>query len=59
MQSFKLLGDFLDEHLTLNKHIDHVTDKLSRALYFLNRVKQFESLSSLRKLHFSLFHSHL
>jgi hypothetical protein len=59
MQSFKLLGVFLDEHLTLNKHVDHVTTKLSRALYLLNRVKQFVSLNSLRKLYFSLFHSHL
>jgi hypothetical protein len=42
MQSFKLLGVFLDEHL-----------------YILNRVKQFLSPSSLRKLYFSFFHSNL
>jgi hypothetical protein len=59
MQSFKLLGVFLDEHLTMNKHIDHVTAKLSKSLYILNRVKQLISPSSLRKLYFSLFHSHL
>jgi hypothetical protein len=59
MQSFKLLGVFLDEHLTLNKHIDHVTAKLSKSLYILNRVKQLISPSSQRKLYFSLFHSHL
>jgi hypothetical protein len=59
MQSFKLLGVFLDEHLTLNKHVDHVTAKLSKSLYILNRVKQFISPTSLRRLYFSLFHSHL
>jgi hypothetical protein len=59
MQSFKLLGVYLDEYLTLNKHVDHVTTKLSRALNLLNRIKQFVSLNSLRKLYFSLFHSHL
>jgi hypothetical protein len=59
LQSFKLLGVYLDEQLTLNKHVDHVTAKLSRSLYLLNRVKHFVSDNSLRKLYFSLFHSHL
>jgi hypothetical protein len=59
MQTFKLLGVFLDEHLTLNKHVDHVTAKLSKSLYILNRVKHFISPVSLRRLYFSLFHSHL
>ncbi len=59
LQSFKLLGVYLDEHLTLNKHTNHITSKLSRALYLLKRVKQLVSPSSLRKLYFSLFHSNL
>jgi hypothetical protein len=59
MQSFELLGVFLDEHLTPNKHVNQVSAKLSKSLYILNRVKQFISLTSLRKLYFSLFHSHL
>jgi hypothetical protein len=59
MQSFKLLGVYLEEHLTLNRHTDHVTAKLSKALYLINRVKHFVSCNSLRKLYFSLFHSHL
>jgi hypothetical protein len=59
MQSFKLLGIYLDEHLTLNKHVAHVSAKLTRSLYLLNRVKNFVSLASLKKLYFSLFHSHL
>jgi hypothetical protein len=59
MQSFKLLGVYLDEYLTLNKHVDHISAKLARSLYLLNRIKHFVSLNSLRKLYFSLFHSHL
>jgi hypothetical protein len=59
MQSFKLLGVYLDEFLTLNKHVDHIAAKLARALYLLNRIKYFVSMNSLRKLYFSLFHSHL
>jgi hypothetical protein len=49
----------LDEQLTLNKHVDHIAAKLSRSLYLLNRVKHFVPDSSLKKLYFSLFHSHL
>jgi hypothetical protein len=59
MQSFKLLGVFLDEHLSLNKHVNQTTAKLSRALYLLKRVKYFVSPGAMRKLYFSLFHSHL
>jgi hypothetical protein len=59
MQSFKLLGVYLDESLTLNKHVDHISAKLAKSLYLLNRIKHFVSLNSLRKLYFSLFHSHL
>jgi hypothetical protein len=59
LQSFKLLGIYLDEHLSLNKHLSHVAAKLTRALYLLKRVKHFVSPNSLRKLYFSLFHSHL
>jgi hypothetical protein len=58
-QSFKLLGVYLDEHLSLNSHITHVTAKLSKSLYLLRRVKHLVSPSSIRKLYFSLFHSHL
>ncbi len=59
LQSFKLLGVYLDESLTLNKHVDHISAKLAKSLYLLNRIKHFVSLNSLRKLYFSLFHSHL
>jgi hypothetical protein len=38
MQSFKLLGVFLDEHVTLNKHVAHITAKLAKTLYLLRRV---------------------
>jgi hypothetical protein len=50
LQSFKLLGVYLDEQLTLNKHVDHVAAKLSRSLYLLNRVKHYVSDSSPKTL---------
>ena len=59
MRSFKLLGVYLDEYLNLNKHTAHITAKLSRALFILRRVKHLVSSNSLKKLYYSLFHSHL
>jgi hypothetical protein len=59
MRSFKLLGVYLDEYLNLNKHTAHITAKLSRALFILRRVKHSVSSNSLKKLYYSLFHSHL
>jgi hypothetical protein len=59
MRTFKLLGIYLDEHLTLNKHVAHITAKLTRSIYLLRRVKNLISSASLKKLYFSLFHSHL
>ncbi len=50
---------YLDEQLTLNKHVSHVCAKLSRANYMLRRVANFLSAKCLRTLYFSLFHSHL
>jgi hypothetical protein len=32
-RSYKLLGIFLDEHLTLDAHSNHIVSKLSRSLY--------------------------
>jgi hypothetical protein len=58
-RSFKLLGIYLDEHLSLNKHIAHLSSKLTRSLFLLKRVKNIISANSLRKLYSSLFHSHL
>jgi hypothetical protein len=54
-----LLGVYLDEQLTLNKHVSHVCSKLSRANYMLRRVANFLTAKCLRTLYFSLFHSHL
>jgi hypothetical protein len=59
LRSFKLLGVFLDEHLSLSKHITHICSKLSRANFILRRVNNLLPQKCLRTLYFSLFHSHL
>ncbi len=59
LRSFKLLGVHFDEYLTFNKHISHVSAKLTRANFCLRRIANFISIKTLRTLYFSIFHSHL
>ena len=56
---YKLLGILIDEHLTLDHHTAHLTAKLSKAIFCLNRAKNFLPTKSLITLYHSLFHSHL
>jgi hypothetical protein len=58
-RSYKLLGIYLDENLTLNQHFSILSNKLSRALFFLRRVKNLLPPSALLTLYHSLFHCHL
>jgi hypothetical protein len=48
-RSFKLLGIYLDENLNFNANTTALSNKLSRALFFINRVNPLttraESLS--------------
>jgi hypothetical protein len=58
-QAFKLLGIYLDEHLNFNYNTAMLTSKLSRACFFINRVKHTLSPKALKTLYTSFFHSHL
>jgi hypothetical protein len=58
-RAYKLLGIYLDENLTLDKHVKHITNKLSRSLYSINRAKNILNQASMRALYFALIHSHL
>jgi hypothetical protein len=59
LRSYKLLGVYLDGNLTLNHHFSILSNKLSRALFFLRRVKNLLPPSALLTLYYSLFHCHL
>ena len=50
-QSHKLLGILFDEHLSFNYHIDLLKSKLSKALFCINRVKNFVPLKTLKTLY--------
>ncbi len=57
--AYKLLGVYVDEHLTFDYHTNHITSKLNRSLYCISKVKHFLPPPALRSLYFALFHSHL
>ena len=54
----KMLGVYLDEHLSFNFHCTKVLKKVSSALYMINRAKHFLSSASLKKLYYSIIHPH-
>jgi hypothetical protein len=58
-RSFKLLGIYLDENLNFNTNTSELVKKLSRASFFINRVKNSLSAKALKMLYTSFFHSHL
>ena len=57
--SAKFLGIYIDEHLTWQKHINHVNRKISRAMFAIKQTKHFLPRHILRNLYFTLIHSHL
>jgi len=57
--TYKYLGILIDEHFSLDKHIDYICKKLNRALFCMRRIRHTLNSKSLRTLYFTLFHSHL
>jgi hypothetical protein len=58
-RSYKLLGIFLDEHLSLDYHVTHICNKLTRSLYCIKQAKHLIPPEGLKSLYFALIHSHL
>ena len=58
-QSYKLLGIWLDENLSLDHHTKKLCSKLTRALFFLRRAQNFLTDKALISLYYAIFHSHL
>ena len=55
----KFLGIELDKHLKWTQQFSKLMSKLSRGVYFLNKVKNFLPHNALKTLYYSLFQSHL
>jgi hypothetical protein len=58
-RSYKYLGIFLDEHLSLDTHTTHLINKLSRSLYCIKQAKHIIPLNGMKALYQSLIHSYL
>jgi hypothetical protein len=58
-RSYKILGIFIDENLTFDLHTNHITAKLNRSLYCMNKVKNFLPQPAMKSLYYALIHSHL
>ena len=56
---YKYLGICIDKHFNLNFHIQFICNKLTKALFCLNRVKNVIGRKPLKTLYHALFHSHL
>jgi hypothetical protein len=55
--STKFLGITLDNMLTWTEHIANLTTKLNKACFAIRAIKPYMSLSVLRSVYFSYFHS--
>jgi hypothetical protein len=58
-KAYKLLGIFFDENLSVDHHIKHLTNKLSRSMYCIKRAKGVLNEKSMVSLYYALIHSHL
>jgi len=58
-KSFKLLGVLFDEYLSFDPHISLVCSKVSKALFCINRIKNFIDQKSLLSLYYAMIHSHI
>jgi hypothetical protein len=59
VNEFNYLGIHLDKHLTFNKHIDIIRQKISRVSGIMNKLKHFLPLATLVTLYNSLILPHL
>jgi hypothetical protein len=57
--SFKLLGVMIDEYLSFNAHISHVSAKISKSLFCINKIKNFVNKATLKLLYYAMVNSHL
>jgi hypothetical protein len=58
-KAYKLLGVYLDEHLSLDYHVNNICKKLAKSLYCIKMAKNNLNPPGLRSLYFALIHSHL
>ena len=58
-RAYKLLGVYLDEHLSFNFHTNYLCNKLTRSLFCIRRAKNLLTPTALKTLYFAFIQSHL
>ena len=59
VKEFNFLGLSINENLTWSSHAKKISNKISRTIGIMNRLKRFLPLSALKLVYFSLINSHL
>jgi hypothetical protein len=57
--AIKFLGIYIDQSLSFKYHINFITSKISKAMYFLRTAKNLLTENSLKSLYYALIHCHL
>ena len=55
----KFLGVYLDENLSWQNHINHISKKISKSLFIMQQVKHILGRKSMKTLYHSLIHPHV
>ena len=58
-RTYKLLGVYLDEHLSFDYHCTYVCNKLSNSNFIINRAKNFLNKKALKTLYYAIIHPHI
>ena len=58
-ESVKFLGLYIDKHLTWKELINIISSKIDRAIFAINRVKQFIPHKALKSIYYTSIHSHI
>jgi hypothetical protein len=57
--AIKFLGIFIDPGLSFKYHVNYISSKISKAMYFLRSAKNLLSEKSLKSLYYAIVHCHL
>ena len=58
-QYHKFLGIYIDQHLTYDKHIEVVCNKLSSSIYLLRNLKKYMPVDMLTTIYHAIIQSHI
>ena len=58
-ESYKYLGIFIDKNLTWKAHIEHISQKISKACGALSKLRHCVSIDTLINVYYAQVHSYL